>query len=240
MHPTIELPIQGLTQTYPLSPSKIFGVGLNYLDHITEQSMKSVRGFQAEKPPEPVIFPMTPNILVPHGAPVILPAFLQQLPFPQLRTDYEAELAFIVKDTCKNVPVEEALSHVLGYTCMNDISQRELQNSDTSGWFRGKSLDTFGPVGPVLVLAEDLPDPQNLSIRFRLNGKETQASNTRNMIFSVAEILSFLSKNFTLLEGDLVTTGTPSGVGPIQPGDLMEVEIQGIGTLQNPVHAEAT
>lgn len=234
----IDLPVLHQSKPYRLQPSKILGIGLNYLDHVREERMKEVRGFQADVPKEPVVFAMTPNVLIPNGAPILLPRFVAAYGFENPQVDYEAELAFVVKDRCKNVPENEALSHILGYTCMNDVTQRNLQKADASGWFRGKSLDTFGPVGPLLVPAECIPDPQNLSIRCRLNGAVVQQSSTRHMIFSVAQLLSFLSHNFTLEAGDLVTTGTPAGVGPLVPGDVVEVEIEGIGILSNPVEAE--
>jgi 2-keto-4-pentenoate hydratase/2-oxohepta-3-ene-1,7-dioic acid hydratase in catechol pathway len=233
-----DLPVLHQSGTYRLRPSKILGIGLNYLDHVREDSMREVRGFQAEVPAEPVVFAMTPNVLIPNGAPVILPRFVEACGFASPRVDYEAELAFVVKDRCKNVPESEALAHVLGYTCMNDVTQRNLQKGDASGWFRGKSLDSFGPVGPVLAPAELIPDPQNLSICCRLNGGVVQQYSTRQMIFSVAQLLSFLSRNFTLEAGDLITTGTPSGVGPLAHGDVVEVEIEGIGVLRNPVESE--
>jgi 2-keto-4-pentenoate hydratase/2-oxohepta-3-ene-1,7-dioic acid hydratase in catechol pathway len=130
------------------------------------------------------------------------------------------------------------MDHIFGFTCMNDVSQRNIQHSDKSGWFRGKSLDTFGPIGPEVVLTEDIGDPQALDIQCRLNGKVVQDSNTRNMIFPVAELLAFISKNFTLEPGDIVVTGTPSGVSPIKGGDTVEVEIEKIGILSNPVVQE--
>ena len=135
--------------------------------------------------------------------------------------------------------MEAALDHVFGYTCMNDISQRNIQNGDRTGWYRGKSFDTFGPIGPQVVLAGDLPDPQNLDICCRLNGKTVQEGNTRQMIFTIPEIIAFVSKNFTLMPGDIILTGTPSGVGPISHGDTVEVEIEGIGVLKNSVIDEA-
>ncbi|MCX8012535.1 MAG: fumarylacetoacetate hydrolase family protein, partial [Desulfobacterota bacterium] len=119
-----------------------------------------------------------------------------------------------------------------------DISQRNLQRTDKSGWFRAKSLDTFGPIGPQLVLTQDIGDPHNLIIECRLNNKVVQKSNTRNMIFSIEEILAFVSKNFTLFPGDIIITGTPDGVGPLKPGDVVEVEIEKIGILRNPVTEE--
>ena len=159
--------------------------------------------------------------------------------FKNPRVDYEAELAIIIKDECKNVPADQAYSHIFGYTCMNDVSQRNLQTGDQSGWFRGKSLDTFGPIGPCVVLPEDIGDPQNLNIKCRLNGQVVQDSNTGLMIFPVTEIVSFVSKNFTLMPGDIILTGTPSGVGQIKNEDVLEVEVENIGILRNPVVEES-
>jgi len=229
------LPFSHHDTPYTLAPSKIIGVGLNYREHISEQHMQSVRGFDAGIPTEPVIFSKTPNVLIGHGDPIPLARAPGDAEDARPRIDYEAELAFVVKDDCRNVPVEKALDHILGYTCMNDVSRRDIQKGDVSGWFRGKSFDGFGPVGPVLVPAEEIPDPQDLEIRCRLNGKVVQEAHTGQMIFTVAELLSYLSHNFTMKAGDLVATGTPSGVGPLTGDDVVEVEIEGIGVLRNPV-----
>ncbi len=234
----IKLKIKGTGKEYEVSPSKIVAIGLNYREHIAESHSVKVRGFEPEIPAEPILFPKTPNVLVGPGEAIIIPKFLQEYNFDSIRVDHEAELAFIVKDRCKNVPAERAMDHILGFTCMNDVSQRNIQTSDKSGWFRGKSLDTFGPIGPEVVLTEDIGDPQALDITCRLNGKVVQDSNTRQMIFSVAELLAFISKNFTLEAGDIVATGTPSGVGPIKGGDTVEVEVEKIGILSNPVVQE--
>ena len=223
---------------YRLAPTKIIALGLNYLDHIAESQSVRVQGFGMEAPKEPVLFPKTPNVLIGPGEPIVIPAFLEDYRFEEPRVDYEAELAFVVRDRCRHVPIEEAWGHILGFTCFNDVSQRNLQRSDPSGWWRGKSLDTFGPVGPRIAAREELGDPQALTIRCRLNGRVVQESNTRHMIFSIPRILSFISRNFTLEAGDLVSTGTPSGVGPLRHGDEVEVEIEGIGVLRNPVHEE--
>lgn len=223
---------------YTVNPTKIVALGLNYLEHIKESQSVDVQNFTGEIPREPVLFPKTPNVLIGPGEPIILPAFLDEYGFDQCRTDHEAELAIIIKDRVKNLSPAGAMDHILGYTCFNDISQRNLQKSDTSGWYRGKSLDTFGPIGPVLVTPEDIGDPQNLEIRCRLNGKTVQHSNTRHMIFTIPELLAFVSKNFTLEPGDIIITGTPSGVSPLHDGDTVEVEIENIGTLTNPVRAE--
>ena len=233
----ITLPIKDSGKTHKIDPRIIIGVGLNYRDHIAEHDKIHVQGFTQEIPAEPVIFPKTPNVLIGPDMPIILPKFLEAYQFTEPRIDYEAELAFIIKDRCKNVPREEAMQHILGFTCMNDVTQRNLQRSDPSGWFRGKSLDTFGPIGPMIVPPE-LIDPGNLEIRARLNQREMQSSNTRNMIFPVEDLLAFISRQITLGPGDIITTGTPSGVGALAPGDIIEIEIEGIGTLRNPVITE--
>lgn len=235
----ITLPISGHDDTYQINPTKIIALGLNYREHIAESHSVRVSGMTPEVPSEPVLFAKTPNVLVGPGEPIVIPAFLEEYEFAEPRVDYEAELAVVVKDECKNVPAERWREHVLGFTCMNDVSQRNIQTGDRSGWFRGKSLDTFGPVGPALVLTEDLPDPQNLAIRCRLNGTTVQEANTSQMIFPIPQIIAFVSKNFRLMPGDLILTGTPSGVGRIKHGDVVEVEVEGIGVLRNPVVEEA-
>lgn len=234
----IELPIHNSNDKYLVNPQKIIALGLNYREHIKESYSVKVKGFEPEIPPEPVLFPKTPNVLIPSGEPIVIPKFLKDYRFEDLRIDYEAELAFIIKEKCKNVPQDKAFDYILGFTCMNDVSQRNIQTLDKSGWFRGKSLDTFGPLGPKLVLTKDLKNPQDLRITCRLNGKTVQDSNTSQMIFPIPEILSFVSTNFTLEAGDIISTGTPSGVGPLKHGDKVEVEIEGIGILENPVKEE--
>ena len=234
----ISLPILHHDRTYSCDPRTILGVGLNYREHIAEHLPPDQRGGALDIPAEPILFAMTPNVLLAPGAPIVLPRFIDDYQFAEPRIEHEAELAVIVKDRCKDLPESEALDHVLGYTCFNDVSQRNLQKGDRSGWFRGKSLDTFGPVGPAVVLAEDVPDPQDLDIICRVNGQLRQHSNTRHMIFSVTTLLAFISRNITLHAGDLIATGTPSGVGPLRHGDMVEVEIGGIGVLRNPVMAE--
>jgi 2-keto-4-pentenoate hydratase/2-oxohepta-3-ene-1,7-dioic acid hydratase in catechol pathway len=224
---------------YRLAPSKIIALGLNYHEHIAESRSVKVQGFGQEVPKEPILFPKTPNVLIGPGEPIRIPAFLADYRFEEPRVDYEAELAFVVRDRCQDVPAEEAWEHILGFTCFNDVSQRNLQRSDASGWWRGKSLDTFGPVGPRIAPRGELGDPQDLAIRCRLNGRVVQESRTSRMIFSIPRILAFISRNLTLEAGDLVSTGTPSGVGPLHHGDVVEVEVEGIGVLRNPVLDEA-
>ena len=234
----LQLPIFGKSTPYQVSPSKIIALGLNYRSHIAESHSVKVSGFTDEVPEEPILFPKTPNVLIGPGEPIVIPRFLLEYGFEDLRTDYEAELAVIIGKKCRNTAPEEALDHVFGYTCMNDVSQRNIQTGDRSGWFRGKSLDTFGPIGPQIVLHSDIGDPQNLRLQCRLNGRTTQDASTAQMIFPVARMIAFISKNFTLLPGDIIATGTPSGVGPIHHGDVVEIEIEKIGILSNPVVEE--
>lgn len=242
----VVLPILGSTSSYALNPQKIIAVGLNYRDHVAESpsvlaaaaaaAKAGGAGHRPAEPTEPILFAKTPNVLIGPGEPIPLPsALLAGYAFPEPRTDYEAELAVVIGRRCKDVGIEEALSYVLGYTCFNDVSQRNIQNDDRSGWFRGKSFDGFGPIGPVLAPASLIPDPQRLRIACRLNGRVVQESSTAAMIFGVAKLVSFISRNLTLEAGDVIATGTPSGVGPLAHGDLVEVEIEGIGILANPV-----
>ena len=147
-------------------------------------------------------------------------------------------MAVIIGKKCKNVAPEKALDYVYGYTIANDVSQRNIQNADKSGWFRGKSFDTFLPLGPEVLLKEDVADIQNLRLTTRLNGIPVQDSNTGMMIFPVKELVSFLSRNFTLEAGDIILTGTPSGVGELHVGDSVEIEIEQIGILRNTVEKE--
>ena len=234
----VTLSVFNKSETYTVNPTKIIALGLNYRDHIAESHSVNVQGFTDEVPTEPILFPKTSNVLIGPEDPIVIPEFLKEYGFKELRTDYEAELAIIIKTQCKNVNPNNAMDVVLGFACFNDVSQRNLQTGDRSGWFRGKSLDTFGPIGPQLVLAENLGAPQNLRIQCRLNGKTVQDSNTRHMIFPIPQIIAFVSKNFTLMPGDIIATGTPSGVGSIKHGDVVEIEIEKIGILRNPVVEE--
>ena len=215
----------------PVAPPDIYGIGLNYRAHAAETG--------ARLPENPVMF-MKPSTALQHpGAAIALPRACDHGP----EVDYEAELAVIIGKTAHNVEVAQALDYVLGYTCANDVSARRWQKHAGGGqWVRGKSFDTFCPLGPVLVSAEEIPDPQALPIRSVLNGRTMQSSNTADMIFSVAELIAFISRDTTLLPGTVILTGTPEGVGfARQPpvfladGDTIEVTIEGIGTLSNPV-----
>jgi 2-keto-4-pentenoate hydratase/2-oxohepta-3-ene-1,7-dioic acid hydratase in catechol pathway len=234
----VTLPIKGRNETYTLNPSKIIALGLNYHEHVKESVFLTTKNLPPDIPSEPVLFPKTPNVLIGSDEEIIIPAYLKAYGFDEVRVDYEAELAFIMAKGGKNIPEEEALDHVFGYTCFNDVSQRNFQTGDKSGWFRGKSLDTFGPVGPVIAPADTIGDPQQLDLCCRLNGKEVQRGNTREMIFPIPTIIAFISRHFTLEAGDLIVTGTPKGVGRLHHGDLVEVEIEGIGILKNRVVEE--
>ena len=234
---TVALPMSNGKQ-YQLKPQKIICLGLNYWKHIKESVLAEPERFKEEAPREPILFPKTLNTLVESGEPIVIPAFLDDYGFRTCRTDYEGELALIIGKKGKNISESDALDHVMGYTCFNDVSQRNFQKHDKAGWFRGKSLDTFGPVGPRIVLSGDIGDPQNLAISSRLNGKTVQESNTSNMIFTIPQMIAFISKNFTLEAGDVIATGTPDGVGPLVPGDVIEIEIENIGILKNRVQAE--
>ncbi len=221
-----------------IRPTKIVALGLNYLDHIKESESVKVQNFTDEIPKEPVLFPKTSNVLIGPGEEIILPRLIDSYNFKNPRTDHEAELGLIIKNRIKDIKEEDAFNHILGFTCFNDVSQRNLQRSDKSGWYRGKSLDTFGPIGPRVVAPDQIGDVQNLDICCRLNGKTVQEGNTSQMIFKIPEIVAFISRNFTLEAGDIVITGTPSGVGPLHNGDIVEVEIENIGVLTNSVRQE--
>jgi 2-keto-4-pentenoate hydratase/2-oxohepta-3-ene-1,7-dioic acid hydratase in catechol pathway len=221
--------------TYEIRPQKIIALGLNYRDHIKESVSVKVRGYDQNIPEEPILFPKLPSAIIGHNQPIEIPAILGDYGFPEERTDYEGELAVIIAEGGRNIAVDEAMKHVLGFTCANDVSQRDIQNGDRSGWFRGKSFDTFLPIGPRIVPREEITDVQNLTVQTRLNGAVVQEGNTGQMIFPVAETIAFISRNFTLAAGDIILTGTPAGIGPIRHGDTVEVEIESIGTLTNPV-----
>jgi 2-keto-4-pentenoate hydratase/2-oxohepta-3-ene-1,7-dioic acid hydratase in catechol pathway len=210
-------------------PQKIVCVGLNYRDHAEEQG--------TALPTAPLLFAKWPNTLIGPGEPIVIPPVTKEV-------DYEAELGVVIGERVRGVSEQNALEAVRGYLCLNDVSARDLQFSDKQ-WVRGKSLDTFCPVGPELVPAQNVADPQALAIRAIVNGEVLQDSSTAQMIFSVAQIVAHVSRAITLEPGDLIATGTPAGVGAfrdppiwLQPGDEVTIEIEGIGALTNPVRAE--
>lgn len=233
MRQVLEIPCS--SGVYTVAPGKIIALGLNYREHIQESVSVKVRGFDDVEPEEPVLFPKHVDSVIGTGQAIQLPEILGDYRFPDERTDYEGELAIIIGRDGYRISPETALDYVFGFTCANDVSQRNLQNGDRSGWYRGKCFDTFLPLGPQIVLRSELPDPQNLAIETRLNGKTVQTGNTSQMIVPLDRIIAFVSRNFALYEGDIILTGTPSGVGPIAHGDVVEVEIEGIGVLSNPV-----
>jgi len=207
------------------NPSKIIAIGLNYLDHVQES--------KGALPESPLVFAKFPNTLIGHEAKIVWDETITQ------KVDFEAELAVIIGKKATWISEDQALEYVFGYTCANDVSARDLQFGDKQ-WVRGKSLDTFCPLGPWIVTADELRDPQNLKIQCRVNGQVMQASSTHMMIFPVARLVHFLSKHFTLLPGDIILTGTPHGVGAfrkpafyLKNGDKVEVEIERIGCLNN-------
>ncbi len=211
-------------------PGKTIAIGLNYEDHAAETG--------AAIPEKPIVFAKYPNTVVGPGETVVIPPITQE-------ADYEAELAVVIGREARNVSADEALDYVFGYMNSNDVSARDLQRSEGGQWTRAKSIDTFGPMGPFIATRDEVPDPQALSIRAILNGEVMQDGTTSKMIFSVAELVSFLSGGMTLEPGDVIMTGTPPGVGMardpkvfLKPGDEITIEIEGLGSLTNPVEAE--
>ncbi len=200
----------------PVIPEKIIGVGLNYRDHAKELNM--------DVPEKPVLFMKSPSSIIGDRDYIILPEM-------SMRVDYEGELAVVIGERCRNVDEVEAKDHILGYMCFNDVTARDLQQSGWD-WSISKSFDTFSPIGPYISISAD---PANLEIRTYLNGRIVQKSNTSNLIFNVYRLVSYISSIMTLKEGDVITTGTPSGVGMLKSGDTVAVEIEGIGRLTNHV-----
>jgi 2-keto-4-pentenoate hydratase/2-oxohepta-3-ene-1,7-dioic acid hydratase in catechol pathway len=201
----------------PCMPSKIVAVGVNYQDHADEMDSPS--------PEEPLFFLKPPSSILGHRESIIYPAQLTQ------RVDYEGELALVIGRRGRRIPPEEALDYVLGYTCANDVTARDLQGRDGQ-WTRAKGFDTFCPLGPVV--RTDV-DPRELTISTRVNGELRQHAPTSEMTFPIEVLVSSISQVMTLEPGDVMLSGTPSGVGELSPGDVVEVEIEGIGTLANPV-----
>jgi 2-keto-4-pentenoate hydratase/2-oxohepta-3-ene-1,7-dioic acid hydratase in catechol pathway len=218
-----------VTLTAPLRPGKIVAFGLNYLDHVRESGVAV--------PEKPLMFAKFPSSVIGDGDAIVLDAAVTE------RVDWEVELAVVIGRPMRDVAVEDALDHVFGYTVANDISARDVQFGDGQ-WVRGKSLDTFCPLGPLIVTADEVPNPPARGLRTRVNGETMQDASTEEMIFGVAELLAFCSASFTLKPGDVVLTGTPWGCGEfmtpqrsLRPGDTIEAEVEGLGILTNPVVA---
>ncbi len=224
-------PLADVTLLAPIPrPPKFICVGLNYRDHAIESNLPI--------PQIPVIFSKFSSAVIGPGAPIVLPK-------NSTKPDYEAELAFVIGKPGRHIPAEKWQDHVFGYTCVNDVSARDFQMA-TSQWLMGKTFDTFAPMGPYLVTADEVPDPHNLSIGLTINGEWLQNSNTRELIFKIPELVAHLSSVFTLESGDIVSTGTPPGVGSarkpprfLRPGDDVIVHIQSVGDLRNPAVAES-
>ena len=214
--------LNGVRVLPPVEPSKIIGVGLNYVSHIEESGLPT--------PEFPLLFVKPTTAIVGHGDAIVYP-------WKGRKVEYEAELAAVIGKPARHVTADQALDYVLGYTCGNDVSERVIQFAEMKmgALLVGKGFDTFNPLGPVVATGLD---PTNLDVKARLNGEERQNANTSDMLFGVAELVSYISEAMSLLPGDVIMTGTPSGVGPMTPGDVVDVEISGVGVLSNHVIAE--
>ncbi|MCS7338211.1 MAG: fumarylacetoacetate hydrolase family protein [Verrucomicrobiae bacterium] len=210
------IPLKGVKTLVPVAPSKIIAVGLNYADHARETG--------AAVPKQPLFWFKAPSSLLPDGGKI-------EIPFPEHRVDYEAELAIVIGRRVRNVTPNAASRYILGYTAAQDVTDRTIQAQEGQ-WCRCKSFDTFTPLGPYI---ETSIDPHNLTIQLFQNGQLRQNSNTAQMIFNCFELVSFISTHMTLLPGDVILTGTPAGIGPIASGDKLEVRIQGLAPLINTV-----
>jgi 2-keto-4-pentenoate hydratase/2-oxohepta-3-ene-1,7-dioic acid hydratase in catechol pathway len=209
-----KLPLAACTLLAPCEPTKIVCVGKNYYDHALELG--------SDVPDHPILFLKGVNTLNHPNGKIVAPEFVTRL-------DYEGELAFVVKKRAKNIQVQDFAQYILGYTCLNDVTARDIQNLDGQ-WTRAKTMDGFAPIGPWVV--DDI-DPSSLHLETRLNGKTVQSGNTSQFMTKMPELFAFITAAMTLEAGDVVTTGTPAGIGPMKAGDTVEVEIEGIGVLQN-------
>ncbi|MHC1593131.1 MAG: fumarylacetoacetate hydrolase family protein [Methermicoccaceae archaeon] len=200
----------------PCKPTKLVGVGLNYYDHAKEMDMES--------PLEPILFLKPPSAMIAHEEKIVYPKETSEL-------NYEAELAIVIGKRCRNIEKSQCSEVVMGYTCVNDITARDLQKRDGQ-WTRAKSFDTFAPLGPFIQPIEGIPE---LKVRCRVNGKTVQDGSTKNMIFDVCSLVEFISKVMTLESGDVIMTGTPAGIGTLERGDVVEVDIEKLAPLKNEV-----
>jgi 2-keto-4-pentenoate hydratase/2-oxohepta-3-ene-1,7-dioic acid hydratase in catechol pathway len=216
----------GFKYDIPLfQPSKILALGRNYKAHAEEG------GFDV--PDEPIIFDKVITSMLAHGGDIVYPQQVKRL-------DHEIELAVVIGDEAKNVSINDAWDYVAGYTIANDISARDMQERDiaqTKPWLRSKNFDTFSPIGPYLIPKDAIPDAHNLEMELKVSGETRQKSNTSMMVFKIPEVISYISEHMTLLPGDIIMTGTPEGISPIEVGDVIEATIEGIGTLRNTVVA---
>jgi 2-keto-4-pentenoate hydratase/2-oxohepta-3-ene-1,7-dioic acid hydratase in catechol pathway len=207
----------------PIEAPRIFAIGLNYVDHIKESGSRT--------PEIPLVFMKPSTAAIGPGEPIVYPLEGQEVHF-------EAELAVVIGRRGRRIERDRALDHVLGYTCANDVSERVIQKAEMAqgALVLCKGFDSFCPLGPTIATGLD---PRDLKIGARVNGEVRQASSTSDLLFSVADLVAYLSTALTLLPGDVILTGTPSGVGPVKPGDVVEIEVEGVGVLKNPVVAEA-
>lgn len=208
-------PLSKVKLLLPLLPGKIFCIGRNYRNHVLELGH--------ELPTEPVVFMKPPSALIGPGESIVLPDWAG-------RIDYEGELAVVIGKACRNIAPEEACDYILGFTCANDVTARDLQRKDGQ-WTRSKGFDTFAPLGPFILLQSFIPDSARITTR--LNGETVQSDYVGNTIFHIEFLISYISRFATLFPGDVILTGTPEGVGALHPGDIIEVEISGIGVLRN-------
>ena len=213
-----KIPLRRCAFLPPCDPTKIVCVGKNYYEHIEE--IRNMIGGEEK----PTLFLKAPNALNHHDGEVHAPDFVERL-------DYEGEVAVVIKKQAKNVKASEAYNYILGVTCFNDITARDIQKADGQ-WTRGKNMDGFAPIGPIVT---DEVDPGHLKICTRLNGEVVQESNTEKFMVGIAELIEFITASMTLEPGDVVATGTPAGIGPMKKGDVVEVEIEGVGTLRNTI-----
>ena len=215
-----------------ITPTKIICLGRNYLDHIKETN--------ADIPTEPVFFVKTLNTLISDGKPIVYPQILYKNEKFN-RVDHEVELAFTISKLCKKISAEKAFEYIKGYTIFLDITARKMQITDRNSklpWYRSKNFDTFSVIGPKIVPSKKIENPHNLKIELKVNNEIRQSSNTKHMIFKIPEMLEYLSKFITLVPDDIIATGTPSGVGPIYPEDIIEASIEKIGRIQHKVILE--
>jgi len=224
---TRELTVEDAELLAPIGrPPRIIALGLNYAAHAEETGKKP--------PKEPIFFVKASTAVIGPGEAVVCPRRIG-------RIDPEVELAVVIGEGGRRISRKKAMDHVAGYTILNDVTAREMQSRDMAAsrpWFLSKSLDTFAPMGPCIVLPDEIQEPCGLDLSLRVNGEVRQKSNTRDLIFGVPELIRRLSRHITLEPGDIISTGTPSGISPIKPGDVMEAEIERIGVLRNPAVAE--
>jgi 5-oxopent-3-ene-1,2,5-tricarboxylate decarboxylase/2-hydroxyhepta-2,4-diene-1,7-dioate isomerase len=210
----------------PFLPNRIIALGRNYAAHAQETGH--------EPPKAPVFFMKATSSIIGPEEPVLIPK-------EAARVDHEVELAVVIGKGGRRIPNHQAMEHVAGYTILNDVTERDMQTRDMAvshPWFLSKSFDTFGPLGPCIALPDEIPDPHNLALKLTVNGEVRQESNTSDLIFKIPELIAALSQFITLEPGDLISTGTPEGISPLKPGDVMEAAVEGIGTLRNPVERE--